>query len=568
MNFAKGILETRIQTYRHLKSILKCIPLDTPTIIELSPGNEICVTLFDSNHCIGAVMFLIEGNGKAILYTGDVRSETWVINSLTQNPVLIPYCTEIKTLDTIYLDTTFAVNQEPYQRFPSKAEGIQELLSKVTKYPNDTKFYFVAWTFGYENVWMALSTFLQSKIHLDTYRWRLYQSLQTSSGDLSTRESPYLCGYKLGNHDRSGCLTRDPSVRIHSCEHGGGCAYMDRGGDGEVVHIVPILTRYENGVDVRELGAGGGKGDMDTAQKIELQDEPAYEALLELCKFKIQDQTTLQRVVDLIHSSYQSRRGKMKLESHLNKAESAEVDDDIDLDRLIEELVNMSREGKTIETQGFADESDLVDDSLPKTITFPYSRHSSYLELCDLVAAFRPRDVYPCTVDEGNWDPDSSVRCLFGQYCSSSIFRHDAEMYKQYRQFVETSQASSTQSTEAISPNSLEIEEYSHVSTSIRQSEQRTTHGIAVERGTCETHTYLVSETTSSVRLQHTDTKKHSLEREISPPPRKKKSTREWAYEAVLNLNPECQDWDEFGGLSCTQDPKKSFELGSSMEEL
>lgn len=40
---------------------------------------------------------------------------------------------------------------------------------------------------------------------------------------------------------------------------------------------------------------------------------------------------------------------------------------------------------------------------LPKVITFPYSRHSSYAELCHLVEIFKPRDVYPCTVDEEEW---------------------------------------------------------------------------------------------------------------------------------------------------------------------
>lgn len=37
--------------------IQKTIPLETPTRIELSPNNEIQVTLFDANHCTGAVMF-------------------------------------------------------------------------------------------------------------------------------------------------------------------------------------------------------------------------------------------------------------------------------------------------------------------------------------------------------------------------------------------------------------------------------------------------------------------------------------------------------------------------------
>lgn len=41
--------------------------------------------------------------------------------------------------------------------------------------------------------------------------------------------------------------------------------------------------------------------------------------------------------------------------------------------------------------------------SLPKTIRFPYSRHSSYPELCHLLEVFRPHDVWPCTVDEREW---------------------------------------------------------------------------------------------------------------------------------------------------------------------
>lgn len=35
----------------------KPVPLETPTVLELSPGKKIQVTLFDANHCTGAVMF-------------------------------------------------------------------------------------------------------------------------------------------------------------------------------------------------------------------------------------------------------------------------------------------------------------------------------------------------------------------------------------------------------------------------------------------------------------------------------------------------------------------------------
>lgn len=40
---------------------------------------------------------------------------------------------------------------------------------------------------------------------------------------------------------------------------------------------------------------------------------------------------------------------------------------------------------------------------LPRVIRFPYSRHSSYPELCHLLEAFRPVDVWPCTVSETQW---------------------------------------------------------------------------------------------------------------------------------------------------------------------
>ena len=40
---------------------------------------------------------------------------------------------------------------------------------------------------------------------------------------------------------------------------------------------------------------------------------------------------------------------------------------------------------------------------LPSIVTFPYSRHSSYRELCHLLEAFKPRDVWPCTLDPRDW---------------------------------------------------------------------------------------------------------------------------------------------------------------------
>ncbi len=89
-------------------------------------------------------MTVFEGQGQAALYTGDIRSEPWFVNAIARSPSLIEYTSGLKTLDTIYLDTSFIEDLE----FPTKSEGIAELLRKVSRYPADTIFHFQAWTYG------------------------------------------------------------------------------------------------------------------------------------------------------------------------------------------------------------------------------------------------------------------------------------------------------------------------------------------------------------------------------------------------------------------------------------
>lgn len=73
---------------------------------------------------------------------------------------MIEYASGLKILDCIYLDTS---NTER-TGFPTKAEGLKELLQKVSKYPKDTVFHFASWTFGYEEVWMTLSKALGTPV--------------------------------------------------------------------------------------------------------------------------------------------------------------------------------------------------------------------------------------------------------------------------------------------------------------------------------------------------------------------------------------------------------------------
>lgn len=86
--------------------------------------------------------------------------------------------------------------------------------------------------------------------------------------------------------------------------------------------------------------------------------------------------------------------------------------------------------------------------ALPRLITFPYSRHASYPELCHLVSALKPLDVWPCTVSPIEWfKNDISINRLFGQHCRGTTFRHDILM-DELREDHESSQSQSQHDTQ------------------------------------------------------------------------------------------------------------------------
>ncbi|KAJ3525035.1 hypothetical protein NM208_g11815 [Fusarium decemcellulare] len=421
INYAKGILEARQQTYKHLNKVLKSLPLETPTTIELRPDHKIQVTLFDANHCPGAVMFLIEGDGKAVLYTGDIRSEPWFVNTISRNPNLVEYTSGLKILDKIYLDTSFIEDIQ----FQTKAQGIAELLRKVSKYPNDTVFHFQAWTYGYEDVWVALSKTLksQTKIHVDDYKLRVYGSLKSrttedrfSSAVHLTPESPALTGHMCGNTPHQGCLTADENVRIHSCEKGSMCEIARR---PTTVTIQPVIAHLPAGQDLAEVGVGGGGDDLQREAELDFLDQASLATLVEL----------------ILSSSAMSTEALQVLQEVLMQAATTgrniPLDWDISTldDHSAEEVVLMLAERLGSSTKKALTQRTMDRTELPKTIHFPYSRHSSYPELCHFVEAFQPKDVWPCTVSPSEWLRNgTTIASLFGQFCSGGNFEHDILM--------------------------------------------------------------------------------------------------------------------------------------------
>ncbi|KAI1099440.1 Metallo-hydrolase/oxidoreductase [Jackrogersella minutella] len=417
LNYANGIFEDpRMQTYKHLAKVLKPIPLDTPAEIELEPGKNIQVTLLDANHCAGAVMFLVEGDNKAVLYTGDIRSEPWWVNSIARNPSVVEYSTGLKILDRIYLDTSM-LDDFPLQ---TKAEGLRELLEQVARYPKETVFCMQAWTYGYEEVWCALSKALNSKIHVDKYKMRVYKSLATKSSDDRfaaqthlTKEAPYLVGFTCGNSQREGCLTLDENVRIHSCEKGMGCSVMKT---KPIVWIKPIVAHLKDGRDMIEVGIGGGGDDLTQKPSLGADD---ILALIKIEKNKVMSKLETETIRILKKLLVASRDINLDID----------IFDFTEMDSIADILKSLVKKANATHSSLKKPEASDHHNALPRRIAFPYARHSSLPELRHFVETFRPKDIWPCTVDPGHWmERDTTIQGLFGDICTGDVFEHDIWM--------------------------------------------------------------------------------------------------------------------------------------------
>ncbi|KAG6826688.1 hypothetical protein H0H92_014846 [Tricholoma furcatifolium] len=201
-------------SYSGSRDLLETLPLRTPTKYELSEGEIVTITLLDANHCPGAVMFLIEGAQGAILHTGDFRAEPWFMANVLRNPFLQPYLAPqtqgkrkgriTKTLKAIYLDTACILSKLAVPTKDSATSGLTELMRL---FPDTIYFFLNTWTWGYEDVLKAISQEFNSPIHVDRYKYSVYQHIS----------DPFL---------RS-ITTQDPScTRFHACERFHRCEYV------------------------------------------------------------------------------------------------------------------------------------------------------------------------------------------------------------------------------------------------------------------------------------------------------------------------------------------------------
>lgn len=165
--FCSSTTRDMIRLKPEYKSI---VPYLTPIIdlvmIKLK-GREIKVAIIPAYHCPGASMFLIQDNSCAVLVTGDIRAEHWWVESLRKNQWLFPYTTGLKTLDNIYLDTTFGYRGEPFIEMLKNSEGIEVAIQLLGAYPledEDIEFHFIDTVLGFEEAWAHITDFFSGSL--------------------------------------------------------------------------------------------------------------------------------------------------------------------------------------------------------------------------------------------------------------------------------------------------------------------------------------------------------------------------------------------------------------------
>ncbi|NWS79789.1 DCR1B exonuclease, partial [Toxostoma redivivum] len=134
---------------------------------------EVTVTLIDSNHCPGSVMFLFEGTFGTILYTGDFR----YTSAMQCEPAL-----RGRHIDRLYLDNTHC---HPQRALPSRALATRQAARLIRAHPQHHVVIGV-YTLGKETLLVDLA--LEFSTWVVVSPWRLEQMRLLELPDVFTAE--------------------------------------------------------------------------------------------------------------------------------------------------------------------------------------------------------------------------------------------------------------------------------------------------------------------------------------------------------------------------------------------
>ncbi|KAF9941318.1 hypothetical protein BGZ67_005369 [Mortierella alpina] len=240
--FASGQDNVLQRKYAHLARYMRPLATDVPHYLDLGNGRRARLNLIPAHHCPGAVMFLLQDDRSCILYTGDARNEAIDLQGLSAMPI---FTSTTQRIDRLYLDTTCC--HPAFKEFPSRDLAISDLITFINRRPRMAHYYIDAWTFGYEDIWIALSRAFHTKIHVSSYLYELYAAIDE------------FIHPKILPH-----LTLDgAAARFHSCRLDRTCGYGGAGGEHssarELIRIQPNVSWFSESLNRdRANGLDGG----------------------------------------------------------------------------------------------------------------------------------------------------------------------------------------------------------------------------------------------------------------------------------------------------------------------
>ena len=142
------------------------------------------------------------------------------------------------------------------------------------------------------------------------------------------------------------------------------------------MRITPIISRH-NGIELAELGAGGGQGDLNQQHELDMRDTAAVGQLMAFCTTKFQGQPQLlASVLQMLSSAIRDQQQSITLDDFSLMTESqAENDgdclDDLPIEKLVPALAKVVTKMKQKQTQSKdrpVPQSSTRADGLPKRI--------------------------------------------------------------------------------------------------------------------------------------------------------------------------------------------------------
>jgi DNA cross-link repair 1C protein len=122
--------------------------------------------------------------------------------------------------------------------------------------------------------------------------------------------------------------------------------HSDEVNAANVVWITPIIARHK-GVEIAEIGVGGGQGDLNQTHSLELYDQGSVQQLLLICNRALQAQPELRQLMkEWFSTLMKSGKGSIDLDLEILRDEveitsqEGRSDDEFDMDNLpIDKLI-------------------------------------------------------------------------------------------------------------------------------------------------------------------------------------------------------------------------------------